>query len=273
MRYDHASCRPPAWQAAPHSIVIIPTYNEVDNLEPLVETVLLQGEYHILVVDDSSPDGTGDLAEELKIRTRGRVDVLHRARRLGVGTALRDGLEAALQRGYQWMFQMDADFSHNPLDLPRLAEALDGGADLVIGSRAVPGGGGRFWPWWRRLLSRGGSRYAAWLLRLPVCDLTNGFRGWRREALERLGLASLRSLRDAVQIEMAYRCLRQGGRVVEVPVTSTDRWMGRSKLTQHAVWEALLVVWSLRSETWQRPVRDQAPVRQEQGSGAAAPGR
>jgi dolichol-phosphate mannosyltransferase len=229
------------------SIVIIPTYNEVVNLDLLVPTILRQGPFDILVIDDNSPDGTGELADELARRFPGRVTVQHRPAKLGLGSAYLAGFNYALARGYQRVFTMDADFSHDPSRLLALQAALDH-ADVVLGSRYVPGGETLRWPLWRRLLSRGGSTYAGLILRLPMRDLTGGFKGFRRQVLEALlpELNTSYSNGYAFQIEMTYRCARHGFRIVEVPILFENRLVGKSKMSWHIIAEALWVVWALR---------------------------
>jgi dolichol-phosphate mannosyltransferase len=228
------------------SLVIIPTYNEAGNLEPLVLAVLAQGPFNVLVVDDHSPDGTGDLAEDLARRFPERVAVLHRPGKHGLGTAYILGFAYALGAGYAHIFQMDADFSHDPGHLPALRDAL-GRADVALGSRYVRGGGAVRWPLWRRALSRGGSAYAALVLDLPFRDLTSGFKAFRCEALEALDFDGLHSTGYGFQIEVTYRCYGQGLRIVEVPITFADRRVGRSKMSGRIIAEALVMVWRLRS--------------------------
>jgi dolichol-phosphate mannosyltransferase len=194
-------------------IVIVPTYNEVDNLEPLAGRIMDIPGFHLLVVDDSSPDGTGELAEELSRRYRGRLEVMHRPGKLGLGTAYLEGFKYALERRHPYLFQMDADFSHDPVDLPRLLAELQQGADLAIGSRYTKGGATANWPLWRQTMSRSGSLYARAVLGVPIHDMTGGFRGWRRQTLLDLRLNTVRSEGYAFQVEMAYRCVRLGKKV------------------------------------------------------------
>lgn len=227
------------------SLVIIPTYNEAENLEPLVLQVLAQGPFDVLVVDDDSPDGTGVVADDLTRCFPGRVAVLHRPGKLGLGSAYIEGFRYALARRYERVFEMDADFSHDPASLPALRAALDG-ADVALGSRYVPGGGVRRWPVWRRALSRGGSRYAGLILGVPVHDLTGGFKGFRRGALAALDLDTIGAGGYAFQIEVTYRCYRRGLRIVELPIVFEDRRAGRSKMSPRIIAEALVLVWRLR---------------------------
>ncbi len=229
------------------SLVIIPTYNEAGNLRLLVSRILREGSFDILIVDDNSPDGTGEVAEKLAKRFTGRVIVLHRLGKLGLGTAYVDGFHYALETGYQWVFTMDADLSHDPSRLPILRHTLDD-ADVVLGSRYMPGGGMLHWPFWRRALSQSGSAYARLMLGLPVRDLTGGFKGFRRQVLEALipDLDTIRSNGYAFQIEMTYHCSRHGFRIVEVPILFKDRLMGKSKMNWRIIAEALWIIWALR---------------------------
>lgn len=227
------------------SLVVIPTYNEVENLERLVETVLAQGPFDVLVVDDHSPDGTGELANRLADRHPDRVSVLHRPCKLGLGPAYRAGFDYALMRGCRYVFEMDADFSHDPRALPELRAALDG-ADVVLGSRYVRGGSTQHWPVARRLLSQCGSRYAALILGLPFRDLTGGFKGFSAVVLRALDIDAIQSNGYAFQIEVTYRAYRGGFRIVERPITFADRRLGHSKMRPAIVLEALRIVWALR---------------------------
>jgi len=227
------------------SLVIIPTYNEAGNLPELIPRVLAQGPFDVLVVDDNSPDGTGALAGDLAERWPSRIKVLRRPGKLGLGSAYVEGFRHALEAGYTHVFEMDADFSHDPASLPALRAALDR-ADVVLGSRYAPGGGTRHWPLWRQAVSRGGSRYAGLVLGLPVRDLTGGFKGFRRRALAQLDLDAIRSNGYSFQIEVTYRCHRQGLRIVEVPIVFEERRAGQSKMGWRIIAEALLLVWVLR---------------------------
>jgi dolichol-phosphate mannosyltransferase len=233
------------------SLVIVPTYNEAANLERLVERVLRVGPFDILVVDDHSPDGTGELADNLAEERPGQVTVLHRPAKLGLGTAYVAGFRQALARDYERVFEMDADFSHDPGCLPMLHAALDH-ADVVLGSRYVAGGGTRHWPLWRRALSQGGSLYAATVLGLPFHDLTGGFKGFRQRVLAALDLDAIESNGYAFQIEVTYRCFQHHFRIVEQPIVFADRRIGTSKMNRRIVSEALLVVWRLRFESHHR---------------------
>ncbi len=229
------------------NVVIVPTYNEANILKPLVLRILQQGPFDVIIVDDNSPDGTGEVAEQLAEHFPERVSVLHRTGKLGLGSAYVAGFRSALALDYQRIFTMDADFSHDPGSLPALRGALDG-AEVVLGSRYVKGGGTRNWPLRRRLLSRSGSVYARLALGLPVHDLTGGFKGFRRQALEALlpELETMHSNGFAFQIETTYLCSRHGFRIVEVPILFEDRVAGKSKMNRRIVVEGLWVVWALR---------------------------
>jgi dolichol-phosphate mannosyltransferase len=225
--------------------VVLPTYNEHDNLPQIVPGILAAArELDVLVVDDNSPDGTGLLADQLAVREP-RVRVLHRERKEGLGRAYLAGFQRALAGGYGRILEMDADFSHDPARLPALL-AASREADLVLGSRYVPGGGTVNWGIGRRALSRGGSFYARTILGLGVRDLTGGFKCFRREVLERIDLPSVRSSGYAFQIELTYRAMKRGFRVVEIPITFVDRRVGQSKMSRRIVAEALWMVWKIR---------------------------
>ena len=226
--------------------ICLPTYNERENLEPMVEQLgeILGDEGVVLVIDDNSPDGTGEIADRLA-QERPHVHVLHRPRKEGLGPAYIDGFRGALALGADLVFEMDCDFSHDPADVPRLAAAA-ADADLVIGSRYVPGGGTRNWGLLRRLISRGGSLYAQLLLGVPIRDLTGGFKCYRRAVLETIDLDAIDSKGYAFQIETTYRALRAGFRVVEVPIVFTDREVGGSKMSKAIVLEAVWKVPALR---------------------------
>jgi dolichol-phosphate mannosyltransferase len=244
------------------SLVIVPTYNEVDNLEALVEAVLNQSTdrpFDLLIVDDNSPDGTGDLADFLSAESADRVSVVHRAGKLGLGSAYIAGFHYALEHNYQCVFEMDADFSHDPCALPALRSALDD-ADVVLGSRYVRGGEAPEWPFWRRAMSKGGSAYARLVLGLPFHDLTGGFKAFRRPVLGALDLESIQSSGYAFQIEVTYRCFTHGFRIVEQPIVFGPRTAGRSKMNPRIVAEALLVVWRLRFASTQQSVGRRLPT-------------
>jgi dolichol-phosphate mannosyltransferase len=240
------------------NLVIIPTYNEAFNLARIVQRVLGQRLFDVLIVDDNSPDGTGDLADALHKLNPEQVTVIHRPGKLGLGTAYRTGFAHALARGYQYVFEMDADFSHDPAALPRLRQALEE-ADVVLGSRYVAGGETVHWPRGRRLLSQAGSLYAAIILGLPFHDLTGGFKGFSARVLRSLDLDAIRSNGYAFQIEVTYRAYRAGFRIVEQPITFADRTLGKSKMRFGIVTEALRVVWALRFATQPVALRPARP--------------
>jgi dolichol-phosphate mannosyltransferase len=229
--------------------ICLPTYNERENLQPMVAALEEVIEGHgldatVLVVDDNSPDGTGELADRLAQESR-RVRVLHRERKEGLGPAYIAAFRTAIEAGAELVLTMDCDFSHDPADVPRLVAAAEG-ADVVIGSRYVGGGGVRNWGLVRRVVSRGGCLYAQVLLGAGIRDLTGGFKCYRREVLERIGLDRISSKGYAFQIETTYRALRAGFRVVEVPIVFTDREAGRSKMSRGIVLEAIGRVPALR---------------------------
>jgi dolichol-phosphate mannosyltransferase len=226
------------------SLVVIPTYNEARNLTILVYRLLQHGGFDVVVIDDNSPDGTGSEADGLADQFPGRISVLHRTTKLGLGTALVEGFRHGLRGGYAYIFHMDADLSHDPASLPLMRRVLER-ADIVVGSRYAPGAGTVRWPARRRLLSRLGSLYAGALLRVPLSDPTGGYRGYRRHVLESLDLDGLTSRGYAVQIELNHKCHRAGFRFEEVPITFSERARGRSKMTAGIVLEALLIVTAL----------------------------
>lgn len=233
----------------PSIVVVVPTYNERPNLEALVRGVLEAGaDYRLIIVDDNSPDGTGDLAEALATANPGRIEVMHRPRKGGLGPAYVAGFRRALALAPDLVAQMDADLSHDPAALPSLAAAARE-ADLVLGSRYVPGGGTVGWPLWRRLLSRLGGTYARFVLGVPISDLTGGFKVWRRATLGAIDLDQMRSDGYAFPIETTWRALRCGARVNEVPIIFTERVAGASKLSRRIVLEAALLVWKFRWES------------------------
>lgn len=226
-------------------VVVLPTYNERANLTTLLPAVLADPRFHVLVVDDNSPDGTADLVREIADAYPGRLFLMTRPGKLGLGTAYLAGFRWALTRDYDLICEMDADFSHDPAMLPRLVEAARD-ADLVLGSRYVPGGGTVNWSPLRRLISQGGSTYARLILGLPYRDLTGGFKCFRRRVLESLDLDSIQSSGYAFQIELTYRAHAAGFRVVEVPIRFEERRAGESKMSPRIVAEALLRVWQMR---------------------------
>jgi dolichol-phosphate mannosyltransferase len=234
----------------PRVLIVTPTYNERDNLAEFLAAVHAAAPAaHVLVVDDASPDGTGALGDTLAAADEaGRVAVLHRPGKLGLGTAYVDGFRHGLAHGYDVVFEMDADLSHDPAYLPRFLEAVAAGADVVTGSRNVPGGGVEGWGLERHVLSKGGSLYARTILGVGVRDLTTGFKAYTRRALEVLDLGTLRSNGYSFQIETTYRALRKGLHVVEVPIVFVDRRAGRSKMSRRIFAEAILEVWRLRAD-------------------------
>jgi dolichol-phosphate mannosyltransferase len=229
----------PAW-------LVLPTYNEAANIEAIVEAVLakLPASGRVLVVDDSSPDGTGEIAERLAAGSD-RVEVLRRPRKEGLGPAYIAGFRRAMASGAELVLEMDADFSHDPAYLPRLLDAA-AHADLVIGSRYVPGGGISDWGALRQTISRGGSAFARLVLGLDVQDLTGGFKCFRREVLEAIELGTVKSKGYAFQVELTYRAVEHGFRVVEVPIVFRDRRAGSSKMGVSIVAEAVWRVTALR---------------------------
>jgi dolichol-phosphate mannosyltransferase len=233
------------------AVVCLPTYDERANLEPMLRAlgeVLPEGG-RVLVIDDNSPDGTGELADGLA-RELDYVDVLHRERKEGLGPAYLAGFRRALADGAEVVLEMDCDFSHDPKDVPRLLAAVEEGADVALGSRYVPGGGVRNWGALRRFISAGGSLYARVLLGVPVRDLTGGFKCIRRSVLETIDLEAVSAKGYAFQIETTYRALRAGFRVVEVPITFVDREVGGSKMSRAIVLEAMWRVPVLRLAAW-----------------------
>jgi len=229
----------------PPITVIIPTYNEIANLPQIVPAVLLQDpRLEILVVDDNSPDGTGQLADELASHEP-RIHVLHRMSKDGLGRAYIAGFQWALQHDYDFVFEMDADFSHDPKFLPDFLVQIQN-ADLVLGSRYKQGVNVINWPISRLLLSLGANAYARWISGLPLSDATGGFKCFRRKVLEAIDLEAVRSNGYAFQIEMSFRAWRKGFRLVELPIVFTDRVEGTSKMSKRIVREAIWMVWWLR---------------------------
>lgn len=226
-------------------VVVVPTYNEADNIALIAAAVREQG-LGLLVVDDNSPDGTGDLAEQLAAGDEA-ISVLHRSEKAGLGPAYAAGFAHALDSGAEIIFEMDADFSHDPRDLPRLLDAIRQGADLAIGSRYVAGGGVEDWPWHRRWLSRAGNLYARTLLRTSIHDMTAGFRAFRADALRRLDYGGCEASGYGFQVEMAWRASRLGLEVREVPIMFRDRARGTSKMGARIAIEAMMLVtkWGL----------------------------
>jgi dolichol-phosphate mannosyltransferase len=228
----------------PRATVCLPTYNERENLEKMVRA-LGAHDVRVLVADDNSPDGTGEIADRLAAELD-YVDVLHRAKKEGIGPAYLAAFAHVLETDAELILEMDCDFSHDPADVPRLIEAAEAGADLVLGSRYVAGGGTRNWGLLRRIISWGGSFYARVILGLHVHDLTGGFKCYRREVLEALDLEGIDSKGYAFQIETTYRAVQKGFRVVEVPIVFVDRTEGTSKMNKRIFLEAVVKVPLLR---------------------------
>jgi dolichol-phosphate mannosyltransferase len=230
----------------PRAWLVLPTYNEAENIEPLVDAVRakLPADARVLIVDDNSPDGTGGIADQLAAE-HDDVEVFHRQRKEGLGPAYVAGFRRALSAGAELVLEMDSDFSHDPAYLPRLLEAAER-ADVVLGSRYVEGGGVSEWGLLRRAISRGGSAYARLALGIDVRDLTGGFKCFRREVLEAIDLDSIEAQGYAFQVEMTYRALEHGFRVVEVPIVFRDRRAGDSKMDRSIVLEAIWRVPLLR---------------------------
>jgi dolichol-phosphate mannosyltransferase len=241
----------PAW-------LILPTFDEAENIEAVVAAAVAQlaaaapGGYHVLIVDDGSPDGTGQIADRLAAADD-HVEVLHRTERAGLGPAYLAGFRHALANGADRLIEMDADFSHDPADLPRLLAAVDAGADLAVGSRYVPGGAVVDWGLVRRVISRGGCTYARVVLGLGIRDLTGGFKCFRREVLEAIDLDTVRSHGYAFQVELTYRALGHGFSVTEVPIVFRDRVLGRSKMSALIAVEAIWMLPQLRFGRRRRP--------------------
>jgi dolichol-phosphate mannosyltransferase len=231
------------------ALICLPTYDERENLGPMIEAILAAvPQVDVLVIDDNSPDGTGQLADQIAAREP-RVQVLHRAGKEGLGRAYLAGFAWALARDYGLILEMDCDFSHDPKYLPgMLAAAAE--ADLVLGSRYVAGGGTVNWGALRKLISRGGSLYARTILGLTVRDLTGGFKCFRREVLEGIDLPTVECTGYAFQIELTYRAARRGFKVRELPIVFADRRVGLSKMSRRIVLEAIRKVWSIRLSGW-----------------------
>lgn len=231
----------------PRTLINIPTYNERDCVEDIVTAVRAAvPDATVQIVDDNSPDGTGQIADQVAARDP-QVRVLHRAGKQGLGAAYLDAFNRALAEGWDRIVQMDCDFSHDPKDVPRLLAALDAGADLALGSRYVTGGGTQNWGLGRRVISRGGGTYARFVLGVGVEDLTSGFKAWKADTLRAIKLDEVDARGYGFQIEMTYRVLRNGRKVVEVPIMFVDRRAGASKMSGSIFFEALTLVWKLRS--------------------------
>lgn len=232
--------------SAPRVLIIVPTYNERDNVEHVAAAFLEPlPNAELLFVDDASPDGTGELLDRL-CADAPRLHVLHRPGKLGLGTAYLDGFAWGLERGFDYLVEMDADFSHDPQYLPALVGACEDGADMAVGSRYIEGGGTINWGLGRQFVSRAGGLYARTILGVPVRDLTSGFVCYRREALERIDLSAVRSNGYSFQIEMKYRAIEAGMTLREIPIVFEDRRVGQSKMSRAIFVEALFMVWKLR---------------------------
>ncbi len=254
------------------SLVVIPTYNEVQNLPHLLERVMEHDEFEVLVIDDSSPDGTGEVADRFAEQFSDRISVLHRTAKLGLGSAIATGLRYALRHEYRFVFHMDADLSHDPSVLPPMLRVLER-ADIVVGSRYLAGGTTVRRARHREFLSRLASKYARAVLGLPLSDPTGGYRGYRRQVLEALDLDQVASRGYAVQIELNHRCHQAGFRIEEFPIRFHERDAGRSKMTLGIVFEALFVVAALRlTGTTADEARQPAGLRRPTGSSAGQQG-
>jgi dolichol-phosphate mannosyltransferase len=228
-------------------LVIIPTYNEKENIENIARKVFsLPGDYHLLVVDDGSPDGTGAIVKGLQQEFSGKLHIIERSGKQGLGTAYIAGFKWALQRDYEYIFEMDADFSHDPNDLNRLYEACVNGADVAVGSRYVKGGDVVDWPWERILISKGGALYTKMILWMPVNDPTAGFICYTRKVLSTIPLDEVHFIGYAFQIEMKYRAWKLKFKIAEVPISFKDRKDGASKMSRGIVKEAMYGVWKMR---------------------------
>lgn len=230
------------------SLVIIPTYNERENIERMVRKVMsLSKPFHILIVDDGSPDGTADIVKKLQLEFRESLHLLERKGKLGLGTAYIAGFKYGIEKKYDYIYEMDCDFSHNPDDLPRLYEACHSqGADLSIGSRYVKGGKVINWPYDRILMSYFASWYVRFILWIGIHDTTAGFKCYKRKVLETINLDSIKFIGYAFQIEMKYKAKKAGFKIAEVPITFTDRTAGESKMSSGIFKEAILGVIQMR---------------------------
>jgi dolichol-phosphate mannosyltransferase len=229
------------------ALVIVPTYNESENVRELVPAILSQGPaFEVLIVDDNSPDGTGPIVEDMK-KDEPRLHCIHRPAKLGLGTAYVEGFHYALERGYDFIFEMDADFSHDPGALPEFIKTAESdGVDLVLGSRYLNGVTVVNWPLSRLILSYGANVYTKLITWMPVNDATGGFKCFRRKVLESLDLDHVQSDGYGFQIEISFKAWRKGFRLKEIPITFTDRRVGISKMNRRIIWEAMWLVWRLR---------------------------
>lgn len=233
------------------SIVIIPTYNEKENIEKIIRKVRsLDGEFHVLVIDDGSPDGTAAIVKSLMAEFPDSLFIIERQGKLGLGTAYLTGFRWALDHGYEFITEMDADFSHNPDDLPRLIEACENGADVAVGSRYCKGVNVVNWPMGRLLMSYFASKYVKIVTGMKVCDATAGFVCWSRRVLEKMKFDKVKFVGYAFQIEMKYTATRLGFKVYEVPIIFTDRVLGTSKMSMKIFKEAFFGVFNLKFRNW-----------------------
>lgn len=235
---------PQPMQPAARALIVLPTYNEKQNLEAMLQAITEQADVHVLVVDDNSPDGTGALAEQLAAASE-QVHLLQRPGKLGLGTAYLDGFRWGLERDYDLLLEMDCDFSHDPHDLPRLLHAAEH-ADLVLGSRFVRGGSTEGWDLRRRMLSRSANFYTKVFLGRSIQDWTGGFRCYRADLLRKLDFDKVTATGYGFQIQMAWACKRAGGKVIEIPIRFIDRELGQSKMSGGIALEAMALVPSLR---------------------------
>jgi dolichol-phosphate mannosyltransferase len=237
------------------TLVVLPTYNESATIAEVLRRIRAAGlhDVDVLVVDDNSPDGTADLADALAGELGG-IEVLRRPSKSGLGSAYREGFKLGLAQGYEALVEMDADLSHDPSVLGDMLAELEGGADIVIGTRYMPGGSIPDWSWYRRAISKAGNLYSRIMLGLPARDATSGYRAYHRRALERLNLTAVRADGYGFQIEMAYKVVRAGGILAEVPIEFHDRTLGRSKMSSRIVLEALVLVtwWGLSARLRER---------------------
>jgi len=227
------------------SIVVIPTYNEADNIEKIIKAIFkVKEDINILVVDDNSPDGTADIVEDLK-QQDDRIHLIKRAGKMGLGTAYCTGFKYALDKGFEAIFEMDADFSHNPEDIPRFLEILPE-YDLIIGSRYITGVNVVNWPLRRLILSYGANFYTRIITGMPIKDATGGFKCFRADILKKIDLDKIKSNGYGFQIEMNYKIWKKKARIKEIPIIFIDRRSGISKMNKHIIWEAIFLVWKLK---------------------------
>ena len=230
---------------ASKALIIIPTYNEIENIGKIIEKIYrYQKEVHILIVDDSSPDGTADLVKNL-IEKNSQINLLSRPGKMGLGSAYLEGFKYALENGYNFVFEMDADFSHNPKEIPNFLKAIEDN-DLVLGSRYIKGVNVVNWPIGRLLISYYANMYSRVITGLPIRDATGGFKCFRREVLEKINFENVKSNGYAFQIELSFKAWKKGFKLKEIPIIFVDRFAGESKLSKEIMWEAVFMVWKLR---------------------------